>query len=84
MVMTRKLRKSEQIYITALGQRVRRIILQDRGYSSLDAFSLEYHDEIAKGTLYDLCDGKRDLKLSTLLGLCRALNISLDQLLKGL
>jgi len=82
--MTRKLKKADKMYITALGQRVKRIILQERRYSSLDAFSLEYHDEIAKGTLYDLCDGKRDLKLSTLLGLCRALDITLDELTKDL
>lgn len=82
--MTRKLKKSDQVYITALGQRVKRLILQERGYSSLDAFSLEHHDQIAKGTLYDLCDGKRDLKISTILGLCRALGITLEQLIKDL
>lgn len=82
--MTRKLKKADKMYIIALGQRIKRIILQERRYSSLDAFSLEYHDEIAKGTLYDLCDGKRDLKLSTLLGLCRALDIPLDLLIKDL
>lgn len=80
---TKNLRKEDRDFIKKLGKRVEKIILKDRGYKSLDAFSLEYHDEIAKPTLYQLCDGKRDMKFSTLLGLCRALNVDVVDLLKN-
>jgi hypothetical protein len=53
-----------------------------RGYKSLDAFSLEYHDLIAKPTLYQICDGKRDMKISTLLRLAKALEVDIESLLK--
>jgi DNA-binding Xre family transcriptional regulator len=59
-----------------LGKKLKKVILKDRKYSSLDAFHLENHDVIAKPTLYDLCEGRRDMRLSTLFGLCRALEIS--------
>jgi hypothetical protein len=81
---TNKLSKSDQIFLKNLGQRVRKIILTDKGYSSLDAFSLEYYDVIAKPTLYQLCDGKRDMKLSTLRSLSKAIGLSIEDLLAGL
>lgn len=81
---TRKLSKTERRALEALGQRIQKIILEDRGYRSLDAFSLEYHDQITKPTLYQVCEGKRDMKFSTLLGLAKALGISLDRLVKDL
>ncbi|NJL24997.1 MAG: hypothetical protein HC902_07370 [Calothrix sp. SM1_5_4] len=49
---TRKLSKSTQRALKALGARIETIILESNGYRSLDAFSLEYHDLIAKPTLY--------------------------------
>jgi hypothetical protein len=39
---------------------------------------------IAKPTLYQLCDGKRDMKISTLRGLARALGITLRELIDGI
>ncbi len=62
---------------------MRKMILEEGGYASLDAFALAHHDEIAKGTLYEICDGSRDMKFSTLRGLCRALGISLQGLIQG-
>jgi len=79
---TKKLQKNDRIYLQRLGEKIRKIILVDLGYSSLDAFALEHHDLIAKPTLYQVCDGKRDMKLSTLRSLASALNISLDALIR--
>ena len=81
---TKRLKKEDKDKIKNLGRRIEKIILKEKGYTSLDAFSLEFHDEITKPTLYQLCEGKRDMKFSTLLGLSRALEISLEDLLKGL
>lgn len=81
---TKKLSRSDKLFYEKLGQRVRNIILTDKGYASLDAFSLEHHDAIAKPTLYQLCDGKRDMKISTLRGLAKALGISLEKLIGGI
>jgi hypothetical protein len=80
---TKKLSQKDRTALERLGKKIANIILKDLGYKSLDAFSLEFHDEIAKPTLYQLCEGKRDLKLSTLLGLSRALEVPLSSLLKG-
>lgn len=82
--MTRKLKKSDQQFLKKLGERVRQLVLKDLGYSSLDAFALAHHDNIAKGTLYEICDGERDMKISTLRGLSRALNISVPDLIKDI
>lgn len=41
-----------------------KIILEEKGNSSLDGFALEYYDLIAKPTLYQICAGKRDMKVS--------------------
>ena len=70
-----KLQKRDRIYLRNLGNRVRKIILEEKDYSSLDRFALEYHDQITKPTLYAVCDGKRDLQFSTLSGLSNALGI---------
>lgn len=67
-----------------LGRKIKKIILKEMGYSSLDAFHLEHHDLIAKPTLYDLCEGRRDVRMSTFFGLCRALEISPLELLKDI
>jgi len=81
---TKRLKKENRDVLKTLGQRIQKIILKEKGYKSLDAFALEFHDTIAKPTLYQLCRGERDMKFSTLLGLCRALEINLEDLLKGL
>lgn len=81
---TKRLIKQDREYLRALGKKIEKIILKDRGYKSLDAFALDFHDEVTKPTLYQLCAGKRDMKLSTLLGLSRAMEISADDLLRGL
>lgn len=81
---TKRLNRVDRRTLEALGKRIETIILKEKGYKSLDAFSLEFHEEIAKPTLYQLCDGKRDMKLSTLIGLGRALDIPISDLLKGL
>jgi len=81
---TKRFKKEDRERIKALGKRVEKIILKEKGYKSLDAFSLEFHDEITKPTLYQLCEGKRDMKFSTLRGLSRALEVKLDDLLKGI
>jgi len=81
---TKKLRRSDKQFLAAFGGRVRDIILKKRGYGSLDAFSLEHHDLIAKPTLYQIADGKRDMKISTLRRLAETLEISLEDLIKGL
>jgi len=81
---TKKLNRSDKLFYEKLGHRVRKIILVEKKYSSLDAFTLEFHDLIAKPTLYQLCDGKRDLKVSTLRGLAKALGTTLQDLLADL
>lgn len=68
----------------SLGRKIKKIILKEMGYSSLDAFHLEHHDLIAKPTLYDLCEARRDVRMSTFFGLCRALGISPLELLKDI
>jgi hypothetical protein len=80
---TRKLRTSDKVFYERLGERVKRMILRDKGYSSLDAFSLEHHDLIAKPTLYQICEGRRDMKVSTLRCLAEALGTTLHDLIKG-
>lgn len=79
---TKRLSKEDKKRIKELGRRIEKIILKDQGYKSLDAFSLEFHEEITKPTLYQLCEGKRDMKFSTLLGLSRALGIKLEDLVR--
>ena len=81
---TMKLRAVDKRYLNALGARIEKIILKDRKYSSLDAFALEYHDKITKPTLYQLCRGERDMKVSTLLRLSDALDVQVEDLIKGL
>jgi hypothetical protein len=48
---------------------------------SLDAFALEHYDLIAKPTLYQICAGERDMKISTLRGLAAALEVHISDLL---
>lgn len=81
---TKKLRQSDKQFYAKLGKRIGKIILEERRYSSLDAFALEHHDLIAKPTLYHLVDGKRDPKLSTLRRLADALGMTLEELIGGL
>lgn len=81
---TKRLSRANRQKLESLGKRIEALILKERGYTSLDAFSLEFHDEITKPTLYQLCEGKRDMKISTLFGLSRALGVSASELLKGL
>lgn len=81
---TKPLQKADRRLLEALGKKVEKMILVDMGYSSLDAFSLEFSDEITKATLYQVCRGERDMKISTLLGLSRALGVPLGVLLAGL
>ena len=80
-MVTRKLRPGDRAFLKKLGKRIGSEILEVKGYSSLDAFSLEFHDLIAKPTLYQICQGKRDMKVSTLRGLAIALGISAAELL---
>ena len=78
------IKKTDQKALQLLSIKVKKIILQDLEYPSLDAFALEHHDNISKKTLYAICDGKRDMQFSTLLGLARALEINPSDLLTGL
>ncbi len=81
---TRKKKASDQEFLLRLGRRIELMILNERKYKSLDAFALEHHDQIAKPTLYQICDGERDMKISTLRAIARALEISLEDLVKEL
>lgn len=81
---TKRLKRADRQTLEVLGKRIESMILKDRGYKSLDAFALEFHDEITKPTLYQLCAGKRDMKISTMIGLARALDVPVSDLLKGL
>lgn len=83
-MVTRKLRPQDRDFLKRLGKRIERIIIEERGYSSLDAFSIECNDLIAKPTLYQICQGKRDMKLSTLRGLAAALEVSAAELIAEL
>ncbi|MBL7664006.1 MAG: hypothetical protein JNM93_02645 [Bacteriovoracaceae bacterium] len=77
-----KLTKSEQQFLIKTGENIRKIILEDMGYQSLDSFALEHHDKIAKPTLYAICDGKRDFQISTFLRLAKVLGLSFNDLIK--
>lgn len=81
-MVTRKISADDRRFFKALGKKIRSLILEEKGYKSLDAFYLEYHDLIAKPTLYQICDGKRDMKISTLRSLAKALDMSLTDLIK--
>lgn len=81
---TPKISKSDKLYLEKLGKRVRKLILEDMGFQSLDAFSLQHHDLVTKATLYQICDGKRDMKISTLRGLAKALKTNPEKLIAGL
>jgi hypothetical protein len=81
-MVTRKLKADDRRFLKRLGEEIRHLILEEKGYKSLDAFYLEFHDLIAKPTLYQICDGQRDMKLSTLRSLAKALDISLPDLLE--
>ena len=83
-MVTKKLGKTEKAYLKSLGKKIRKIIIEDLGYSSLDAFSAEFHDYVARPTLYQICDGKRDMKLSTLLALSISIGINIEDLLSDL
>lgn len=80
-MVTRKIKKDDRYFLKKLGNKIKKIILDEKNYSSLDAFSLEHHDKITKPTLYQICEGKRDMKISTLRGLASALAIQLTDLL---
>lgn len=81
-MVTRKLRSDDKAFLRKLGKKIENIILEEKGYSSLDAFALEYHDLVAKPTLYQICAGERDMKISTLRNLARSLDLPIEQLLK--
>ena len=81
---TRKLRQTDKQFNEKLGKRIGKIILGERGYSSLDAFSLEHHDKLSKPFLYHLVKGKRDAKISSLRRLAEALGVNLEELFRGL
>ena len=76
------LKNSDKKYLKALGIEIRKIILFELKYPSLDRFALEHHDKITKPTLYAICEGKRDFQFSTISGLSRALNINPIALLR--
>ena len=79
----RKLRKEDKLLLLRLGRKVRKIIIKERGYKSLDAFSVEFDDIIAKPTIYRICDGDQDLYFLSLIKICEALDISIFELLNG-
>ena len=68
----------------ATSKRVKDYILKEFKYSSLDAFALENHELVAKATLYSFCNHQRDIRLSSLSKIARALNISIGELFKDL
>lgn len=74
----------DQKALNLLSKKVKKTILDELGYSSLDAFALEHHDHISKKTLYGICEASRDMQLSTLLGLARALNMDISDLVDGM
>ena len=78
---TKSLSVSHRRFIKALGEFIENKVLNELGYKSLDAFSLMHHDNISKKTLYALCSGDRDIKLSTLLGLAEALDMPASEIL---
>ena len=74
--MKQSVKKFDKRYLKALGIEIKKIILYDLKYPSLDRFALEHHDKITKPTLYAICEGKRDFQFSTISELSRALNIN--------
>jgi hypothetical protein len=81
-MVTRRLKADDKAFLKKLGKKIEKIILEEKGYRSLDAFALEYHDLIAKPTLYQICAGERDMKISTLRGIAKALERSAESLLR--
>lgn len=82
-MVTRKLKAEDRAFLKRLGKKIERLILEEKGYRSLDAFALEFHDSIAKPTLYQICQGKRDMKASTMRGLAAALEMTIQELIEG-
>lgn len=68
-------------FLKNLGKELKRIILKERSYRSLDRFSLEHHEDVTKPTLYAICEGNRDFQFSTISGIARALEIDPIELL---
>ena len=81
-MVTKRLKKKDKDFLKKLGEKIEHIILEEKGYNSLDAFSLEFHDFISKPTLYQICRGERDMKISTLRNLAEAIEVSLGLLNK--
>ena len=78
---SRKLTSTEKLFLKKVGRKIQRLILDEKGYSSLDAFALEHHELIAKPTLYSICRGERDFRFSTINSLSQALGVSLIDLI---
>lgn len=76
-----ELTKAEKKLFLNLGEKVKKIILDDLGYQSLDRFALEHHDQVTKPTLYAVCDGTRDFQFSTLFRVAKALDMTVQELL---
>lgn len=81
---TKKLRDSDKQFYEKLGRRLGKIILQEKGYKSLDAFALEHHDLVTKPTLYQMVAGTRDVRLATFRKLADALGMPVTDLIRGL
>lgn len=77
-----ELTRSEKKFFLNLGEKVKKIILDDLQYASLDRFALENHDQVTKPTLYAICDGNRDFQFSTILRVAKALNMTVQELLE--
>lgn len=80
-MVTRKIDSIDKTFLIKFGKYIEHLIIKEQGYRSLDAFALENHDKITKPTLYQICAGERDMKLSTLRKLANALGIKAATLL---
>lgn len=79
---TRKINSEEKAFLKKLGKKIEQIILKEKKYRSLDSFALEFSDLIAKPTLYQICQGKRDMKVTTMRRLAIALELDITNLMK--
>ena len=75
--------KYEKKVNNIISNRIKDYILNELNYRSLDAFALENHELVAKATLYSFCKHQRDIRLSSLSKIAKALNLSMDELFKG-
>ena len=78
-----KLTNGKKKLLNKLGIRIKHRICKELGYKTLGQFSTT-HPKITKSLLYEVCEGSRDIRISTLIDFCEALEMKPSELLKSI